>query len=89
MLSVFPNPVSDFTTAELRVIAPLAPNLVQASIFNTRGIQLQQIDLKVNVGDNNYEFDFTTLPLGTYIIKFSIDWGSEIEELSSKLVKTN
>jgi hypothetical protein len=69
-LRLFPNPVSEQTIFEVN---SLQPGTMVIEVFSTSGYLVNQFLFPVQIGTNNLELDFASLPTGMYLIKASMD----------------
>lgn len=80
LISIFPNPVIDFTTVKIDVIEATD---VSMSLINADGKQLQTSTLKATKGLNLKKIDMNNLPKGDYLLKVML--GTEVQTI--KVVK--
>jgi Secretion system C-terminal sorting domain len=80
LISIFPNPVIDFTTVKIDVIEATDVNI---SLISADGKQLQTSTLKAAKGLNLKKVDMNNLPKGDYLLK--VMSGTEVQTI--KVVK--
>ena len=80
-LEVTPNPFNDHLQLS---IALEAAGTAQIELFDLRGRQLYTQTVGASKGFNQLELDLSTIPLGTYILK----WTMDTKSMTKRVVKT-
>lgn len=79
---VYPNPVRDFVTVELR---SEDFGTIQVSLINILGSEVKKWDgLSLSSGDQKLKFDISTLKAGMYFLKIR-----KAEEVKTHVIKKN
>jgi hypothetical protein len=75
-LHLTPNPASDFVRAFVKFDKPTNVNFTMADLQG----RLIQFQSKKNVVNESYEFDTSSLPSGTYLMRISTDKGTRTKK---------
>jgi Secretion system C-terminal sorting domain len=67
---IYPNPVSDKFTFEYKLDVA---TIVDISIFNSKGVLVQNKKMKQEIGHFFQKFDVSDLPAGIYVLKSLIN----------------
>ena len=66
---IYPNPVKDFVTVELRSVDS---GSLQASLINILGVEVKKWESNVvTIGDQKLKFDLSFMKTGVYFLKIS------------------